>query len=705
MGNKTSKLAKEELKRSSRGVQQKKKVGFRKSNLVEVQDGSDDRPKEKEEGAPVDKRRDLMKKQKSRLSSRTFQRFLSKADSFTIRSTFTNHFKLTSSAHHIKMKFNNDSSHSNLNYEQGTSFRPRRTFQGKDFHMERVLGKGGFGIVIQAKRKNTGMRYALKIQPIETMVKTCITSSREKDVTLLHMERTVLAICRGFPFIVQLEYAFLDDRYSVLALECITGGTLANLITSSPKRQLPLFVCKVYTMEIALAMKFMHDKGIIYRDLKPSNVLICAKTGHPKLSDFGLAGSLVRASGRHELTEVDIKTRVFDDKYEPSGSERIGGLDFARNENETRSTTSSHESPELGDEDVDALEAAAELMGNIDEEDDETSRQDEPEMSDMHLRPAFLPDEGPRKVRWVRRRTLCGTAGYRPPEQVMQRYIRYDNRKGYDERADWFALGSTTYTMLAGKRPFASKTEIMKQANESRLKDITQEEIQKGLLPQIGDVPKKVAAMAIDDAEFRSMMSKIRFCSRFEDEADMSDFVEKLLARNPHDRLNFEGIVSHPWMVDIPCEADELVKLKIPDNILKICQEAEADFNEACVDADKAIAQYNKKRQSSLRKSRGLNADNDSPLPTMFDYIDDLIRYETYGKPRYECRAIENRWYADVDAENMSLFEHWNFVSGDALKLEREAYIAAQARAAAAETLKKEKKKKMTKIRARKTIS
>ena len=85
MGNKTSKLAKEELKRSSRGVKQKKKVGFRKSNLVEVQDGSDDRPKEKEEGAPVDKRRDLMKKQKSRLSSRTFQRFLSKADSFTIR--------------------------------------------------------------------------------------------------------------------------------------------------------------------------------------------------------------------------------------------------------------------------------------------------------------------------------------------------------------------------------------------------------------------------------------------------------------------------------------------------------------------------------------------------------------------------------------------------------------------------------------------
>ena len=83
-------------------------------------------------------------------------------------------------------------------------------------------------MVIQATRKATGKVYALKIQPIETMIRTCLTSTREKDKTLLHMERTVLAACRGFPFIVNLDYAFIEDKYAVLALECINGEYIVS---------------------------------------------------------------------------------------------------------------------------------------------------------------------------------------------------------------------------------------------------------------------------------------------------------------------------------------------------------------------------------------------------------------------------------------------------------------------------------------------
>lgn len=62
-------------------------------------------------------------------------------------------------------------------------------------------------------------------------------------------------------------------------------------------------------------------------------------------------------------------------------------------------------------------------------------------------------------IQRVRRRTLCGTAGFRPPEQVGERYVEYYRRNGYDEKADYFSLGVTTFTMVAGRRPFPSRKE------------------------------------------------------------------------------------------------------------------------------------------------------------------------------------------------------------------------------------------------------
>ena len=561
---------------------------------------------------------------------------------------------------------------------------------------------------MQAKRKATGKRYALKIQPIETMVKTCLTSTREKDVTLLYMERTVLAICRGFPFIVNLEYAFLDDRYSVLALECVTGGTLANVITSSPKRQLPLEVCKIYTMEIALALQFMHSKGIIYRDLKPSNVLMDSVSGHLKLSDFGLAGSLVRATHKGEDDNMEGLDDADDieDAYSPSGSERIGGIDAPKphepNSDETESTgCDSNESPELGEEDIDMIEIAA----NQFEEDlsSESSRLDEPEQSNQQGRPTVLEGEG-RKVRWVRRRTLCGTAGYRPPEQVLQRYVRYDRRRGYDERADWFALGSTCYTMVAGKRPFASKAEVLKQSRENKLEKITQEDLKSGLLPQIADVPEHAAAMALDDAEFRSMMMKIRYSPRFENDEPLSDFIEKLLARNPHDRLTFKGIIDHKWMTNIPVEANELQKVVLPNSVMEIVRNAGEEFKTAASNADRASLAFQKKAQKNLSKIKNKGIPLiEPPLPTMTDYIDDLVEAETEGLPRNQARQIEARWYAEPPPENVELFAHWNFVSNDAIKFEKEAVVKAQARAAAKQAMEAQEAKKNAKHLHRKT--
>jgi serine/threonine protein kinase len=141
----------------------------------------------------------------------------------------------------------------------------------KDFDFSVLLGSGGFGAVFKAKRKSTGMDYALKVQPIETMARSarCFGKNSE-DETLIHMERTVLASCRKHPFIVNLEYAFYTDIHAVLGLEYVPGGTLSTLISKSPGKRLPFSLCKTYAMELILALNYMHCKGIIYRDLKVS---------------------------------------------------------------------------------------------------------------------------------------------------------------------------------------------------------------------------------------------------------------------------------------------------------------------------------------------------------------------------------------------------------------------------------------------------
>ena len=152
-----------------------------------------------------------------------------------------------------------------------------------DFRISGVLGSGGFGAVFAATRTATGKTYALKVQPMEAMARSSRSPSSAKaggsrdapgslssvqDETLLHMERTVLASCRGHPFVVTLEYAFHTLRYAVLAMELVEGGTLSRLISCSPDRTLPFDLVKTYTMELLLALHYLHRKGVIYRDLK-----------------------------------------------------------------------------------------------------------------------------------------------------------------------------------------------------------------------------------------------------------------------------------------------------------------------------------------------------------------------------------------------------------------------------------------------------
>jgi len=88
------------------------------------------------------------------------------------------------------------------------------------------------------------------------------------------------------PFIVRLHYAFQTDSKLYLVLEYAPGGDLGNMIAK--KKRFSEDVARIYTCEILLALEALHKQHIIFRDLKPDNVVLDAE-GHALLTDFGLS--------------------------------------------------------------------------------------------------------------------------------------------------------------------------------------------------------------------------------------------------------------------------------------------------------------------------------------------------------------------------------------------------------------------------------
>lgn len=88
------------------------------------------------------------------------------------------------------------------------------------------------------------------------------------------------------PFIVPLHSAFQTPKCIYMVLEYCQFGDFSRLL--SVMKRLKDTHAKFYVAEIILALEYLHSLNIVYRDLKPSNLLIDSQ-GHIKLADFGLA--------------------------------------------------------------------------------------------------------------------------------------------------------------------------------------------------------------------------------------------------------------------------------------------------------------------------------------------------------------------------------------------------------------------------------
>ncbi|XP_015931041.1 atypical protein kinase C [Parasteatoda tepidariorum] len=159
-----------------------------------------------------------------------------------------------------------------------------RQFTLHDFDLLRVIGRGSYAKVLMVELKTTKQIYAMKIIKKELV-------AMDDDIDWVQTEKHVFETASNYPFLVGLHSCFQSPSRLFFIIEFVRGGDL--MFHMQRQRRLPEEHARFYSAEISLALNFLHERGIIYRDLKLDNVLLDHE-GHIKLTDYGMCKEGIR---------------------------------------------------------------------------------------------------------------------------------------------------------------------------------------------------------------------------------------------------------------------------------------------------------------------------------------------------------------------------------------------------------------------------
>lgn len=347
-----------------------------------------------------------------------------------------------------------------------------------DFEYFEELGRGGFGCVVHCRKKSTGVHYAMKIQS-----KMGLLNSFADDLTRVTYEKEALASCHH-PFIISMDYAMQNDKFAIMVMDIGTAGNLQDSLDYCDYHRMPEERVRFYSAEIVLTLAHIHRMGMIYRDLKPANVLLGAD-GHIQLVDLGgvidVGGKVI---GYHSSQNDDVATAIFAsaqrDVAEISRSLKgySGPPTIPAGLSSKASTRIKNKAAMVQPSTIVEESKRSECDSTMDSGSCGHTEAPSNAPSDRNLDNAVRNKETSIKERtqsmkardgksgkykiaeppsMKRAKSIMGTGGYMSPEMLAMLMVPAGvTPKGYNAMVDYWSLGITMYKLLTGKTPFHS---------------------------------------------------------------------------------------------------------------------------------------------------------------------------------------------------------------------------------------------------------
>src|SRR5687767_116392 len=184
------------------------------------------------------------------------------------------------------------------------------------YELDREIGRGGMGIVYKAKDKRLKRHVAVKLLPPELAFRGEIRSRFLKEAET--------AAQLSHPNIVPI-YT-VDEREGLVyfVMGFVDGQNLGTRL--SERGPLPVDEVRRILREVADALAYAHERGVIHRDIKPDNIILATGSGRAMVTDFGIARAVSESAGsRLTGTGVTIGTPAYMSPEQCSGERNVDG--------------------------------------------------------------------------------------------------------------------------------------------------------------------------------------------------------------------------------------------------------------------------------------------------------------------------------------------------------------------------------------------
>lgn len=169
----------------------------------------------------------------------------------------------------------------------------------ENYNVIEKIGKGSYGKIFKAQRKRDGEVLALKRIDVANL------SAPEQTDTLNEVR---LMAQLEHEHIVRFYDAFMEDNAIWIAMELIEGGDLGAVIDNHKMLRTYVDEAEIwqYLVEACCGLKYLHDRRMLHRDLKPQNIMLTADR-HVKIVDFGFTKHL----GQNQLAMSVVGTPLY----------------------------------------------------------------------------------------------------------------------------------------------------------------------------------------------------------------------------------------------------------------------------------------------------------------------------------------------------------------------------------------------------------